>query len=82
MKNGGIPTVISVDLLTMPGLEGVKFIQGDIEDEAVKEQVSQALDYNKADLIISDAVPDFIGDKFIDHMKSCYLNKEIVLFCD
>ena len=30
----------------------------------------------------SDAVPDFIGDRFIDHMKAVYLNSLIIKFCE
>lgn len=39
------------------------------------------LDYNKADLVCSDAVPDFMGDRFIDHMRATQLNRDIVEFC-
>ena len=40
------------------------------------------MDFKKADLVCSDAVPLFIGDRFIDHMRSIYLNKFIIKFCD
>lgn len=72
---------MAIDLLEMVRLEGVKFIQGDIEKEDAQEAVSKALDYEKADFICSDAVPDFIGDRFIDHMKAVYLNQLIIDFC-
>lgn len=34
-----------------------------------------------ADVVVSDAVPDFVGEKFVDHMKACYLNKRVFDFC-
>ena len=44
--------------------------------------MSKALNFEKADLVCSDAVPDFIGDRFLDHMKAVYLNKMIIQFCE
>ena len=32
-------------------------------------------------MVCSDAVPDFVGDRFIDHMQAVNLNKMIVEFC-
>ena len=32
-------------------------------------------------MITSDAVPDFIGDKFIDHLEANSLNMEVIRFC-
>jgi 23S rRNA U2552 (ribose-2'-O)-methylase RlmE/FtsJ len=36
----------------------------------VQEEISKLLDYEKADIICSDAVPDFIGERFVDHMRA------------
>ena len=47
----------------------------------MQEKISEKLGYEKADLICSDAVPDFVGDRFIDHMQAVYLNKEVLKFC-
>ena len=40
------------------------------------------MDFNKADFVCSDAVPDFVGTRFVDHMKAVHLNNLIVDFCD
>ena len=40
------------------------------------------LDFTKADLVCSDAVPDFVGERFIDHMKAVDLNNMVVDFCE
>jgi 23S rRNA U2552 (ribose-2'-O)-methylase RlmE/FtsJ len=32
--------------------------------------------------VCSDAVPDFVGTRFVDHMKSVHLNNLIIDFCD
>ena len=80
-SNPGNETVVAVDLLAMDPVEGVHFIQGDINKDVVQEQVSKLMDYNKADLVCSDAVPDFVGTRFVDHMQAVNLNEEIVNFC-
>lgn len=66
----------------MQPVDGVHFIQGDIEDDKIQELISKKLDYNKADFVCSDAVPDFVGTRFVDHMQSVHLNNQIVDFCD
>jgi 23S rRNA (uridine2552-2'-O)-methyltransferase len=33
-------------------------------------------------MICSDAVPDFIGDKYVDHVESCSLNIDVIRFCE
>lgn len=63
-------------------IKGVKFVQGNIQNDEIQEKVSEYLDFNKADLVCSDAVPDFIGDRFIDHMQAVDLNKQIINFCE
>ena len=40
------------------------------------------LDFNKADIVCSDAVPDFVGERFIDHVRSVQLNQLVVAFCE
>jgi len=65
----------------MDNIDGVKFVQGDIEEVKTQETISKLLDYEKADLVCSDAVPDFVGDRFIDHMRAVYLNDLIIEFC-
>lgn len=67
--------MVAADLLEIIPLAGVKFVQGDISDEKTQEKVSEALDFHKADLVCSDAVPDFMGDRFVDHMRATTLNK-------
>lgn len=72
---------MAVDLLSMLPVDGVHFIQGNIEHPNTQEAISEKLDFEKADLVCSDAVPDFVGDRFIDHMNAVYLNKAILGFC-
>ena len=50
----------------MDGLAGVEFIQGDFTEEAVLQQLLDALDGKGADLVISDMAPNMSGMKAID----------------
>jgi 23S rRNA U2552 (ribose-2'-O)-methylase RlmE/FtsJ len=45
-------------------------VQGNISEEKTQEMISEMLDFHKADLVCSDAVPDFMGDRFTDHMRA------------
>lgn len=60
----------------------MKFVQGDIEKEEVQEKLSEMLDFNRADVVCSDAVPEFVGERFVDHMRAVELNYLITRFCE
>lgn len=70
-KNG---RVIAIDLLEMPGLPGVEFIQGDFSTDEGLKLVSAALgEKAKADLVLSDMAPNISGVGISDQAKSMYL---------
>lgn len=39
------------------------------------------MDFNKADLVCSDAAPEFVGERFVDHMRAIDLNYMVMGFC-
>jgi len=39
-------------------------------EKITQEKISKQLDFEKADVVCSDAVPDFMGDRFVDHMRA------------
>ena len=57
--------IVAVDLASMPPLEGVKFIQGDILDEQVIERI-EALTGGSVDLVLSDCSPKVTGQWDLD----------------
>ena len=65
--------VIALDVLEMPALPGVEFIQGDFGDEAVLEQLKSTLGGEKADLVMSDMAPNMMGIADVDHDRSMHL---------
>ncbi|OPX56184.1 23S rRNA (uridine2552-2'-O)-methyltransferase [Oceanospirillum multiglobuliferum] len=65
--------VIASDILPMDGLDGVTFIQGDFTDEAVYEEIIQALEGDQVDTVISDMAPNMSGVNTTDQYASMYL---------
>jgi len=67
---GGQGRVIALDVLEMPALPGVEFIQGDFTDEAVLGRLDAALGGQKVDLVMSDMAPNMMGIADVDHDRS------------
>lgn len=65
--------VIATDILPMDHVHNVDFIQGDFTDEAVFNQILEALGERKPDLIISDIAPNISGIASADQASSMYL---------
>jgi 23S rRNA (uridine2552-2'-O)-methyltransferase len=77
---GGKCRVIALDLLEMPSLPGVEFIQGDFSDEAVLASLQATLSGNKVDLVMSDLAPNMMGIADVDHDRSMHLVDLVVDF--
>ncbi|MFN3302453.1 MAG: RlmE family RNA methyltransferase [Roseateles sp.] len=54
-------TIIALDLLDFEPIEGVQFIQGDFQEEAVLAQLEQALAGRPVDVVVSDMAPNLSG---------------------
>ena len=65
--------VIALDVLEMPALPGVEFIQGDFTEESVLEQLNASLGGQKVDLVMSDMAPNMMGIADVDHDRSMAL---------
>jgi 23S rRNA (uridine2552-2'-O)-methyltransferase len=62
-----------MDILEMPAIPGVEFIQGDFNDDAVLSQLLERLAPDKADLVMSDIAPNMMGIADVDHDRSMQL---------
>ncbi len=65
--------VIATDILKMDSLENVDFILGDFTEQAVFDQILDALGERKPDLVISDMAPNLSGIDSADQASSIYL---------
>jgi 23S rRNA (uridine2552-2'-O)-methyltransferase len=66
-------TIIALDLLDFEPIEGVQFIQGDFQEEAVLAQLEQALAGKSVDLVVSDMAPNLSGIESSDAARICGL---------
>jgi 23S rRNA (uridine2552-2'-O)-methyltransferase len=59
-------TIIALDLLDFEPIEGVQFIQGDFREEAVAQQLHDALGGKPVDVVVSDMAPNLSGIEVTD----------------
>jgi 23S rRNA (uridine2552-2'-O)-methyltransferase len=65
--------VIASDILTMDGLAGVEFIEGDFTEDAVFEQILAAVGGSPVDVVVSDMAPNMSGMAAVDQPGSMHL---------
>jgi 23S rRNA (uridine2552-2'-O)-methyltransferase len=65
--------VIASDILSMDSLADVEFIQGDFTEQAVFDQILDALGGSGVDLVLSDMAPNISGVDAADQAASIYL---------
>jgi 23S rRNA (uridine2552-2'-O)-methyltransferase len=65
--------VIALDVLDMPAIPGVEFIQGDFNDESVLGRLNALLGGARVDLVMSDMAPNMMGIADVDHDRSMQL---------
>ncbi|HEY5718090.1 MAG TPA: 23S rRNA (uridine(2552)-2'-O)-methyltransferase RlmE [Motiliproteus sp.] len=65
--------VIASDILPMDAMAGVTFIQGDFTEDAVYEQILDAIGGRPVDLVISDMAPNMSGMSAIDQPRAMHL---------
>jgi len=72
-KLNGNGVIIASDILPMDNIADVTFIQGDFTEDAVFEQIMEAVDGRPVDLVISDMAPNMSGMSSIDQPGAMYL---------
>jgi 23S rRNA (uridine2552-2'-O)-methyltransferase len=65
--------VIATDILPMPELAGVQFVQGDFTDAQVFERLLGLLPERQVDVVLSDMAPNLSGVDVIDQPRSMHL---------
>ena len=74
-KVGPKGRVIATDILEMPGITGVEFVQGDFREEEVFNRILALVPQGAVDVVLSDMAPNMSGMDVIDHAKSAYLGE-------
>ncbi|MES2958582.1 MAG: RlmE family RNA methyltransferase [Pseudomonadota bacterium] len=66
-------TIIALDLLAVEPIEGVQFILGDFNDQAVLAELEVALAGRPVDLVLSDMAPNLSGIASSDSARIAHL---------
>ena len=73
-------TIIALDLLDFEPIEGVAFLQGDFRDDAVLQQLKDAVAGRPVDLVVSDMAPNLSGIASSDSARIAHLVELAVEF--
>lgn len=71
IQSGG--RLFALDILDMPPLDGVDFIQGDFREETVLHQFEASLGGRAVDLVLSDMAPNMSGVQVTDQARVMHL---------
>lgn len=74
-------SIIALDLLDFEPIEGVQFIKGDFREEAVANQLVEALGGRVVDVVLSDMAPNLSGIDATDAARIAHLVELAVEFC-
>lgn len=72
--------VIGLDILEMPSIAGVDFIQGDFREDTALAALEKSLNNRQVDLVISDIAPNITGVKEVDQPSAAYLTELALAF--
>ena len=70
---GGSGRVVATDILSMPELPGVEFVQGDFREPEIFDRILGLLPGRQVDVLLSDMAPNLSGVDVIDQPRSMYL---------
>ena len=70
---GGRGRVVATDILPMPGLTGVEFVQGDFREPEVFDRLLHLLPERQVDVLLSDMAPNLSGVDAIDQPRTMHL---------
>ena len=65
--------VIASDILPIELIDGVDFLQGDLTEQSVYDDLLVMTDGAKVDVVLSDMAPNMSGQLSVDQPKSMYL---------
>lgn len=74
--------VFALDILDMPPLAGVEFLQGDFREDTVLAQLEAALRDQAVDLVLSDMAPNKSGVDAVDQPRAMHLAELAMDFAD
>jgi len=76
----GTGRVVALDILEMPPIAGVEFIEGDFREDDVLKKLENSLNNQPVDLVICDMAPNISGVKQADQASAAYLTELALAF--
>jgi 23S rRNA (uridine2552-2'-O)-methyltransferase len=70
---GGDGRIVALDILPMPSVGGVTFLQGDFREDAVLRELERELGDAPVDLVLSDMAPNMTGVGSVDQARAMEL---------
>ena len=70
---GGDGRIVALDILPMPSVGGVTFLQGDFREDATLAALERELGGAAADLVLSDMAPNMSGVHSVDQARAMEL---------
>ena len=80
-KMQGNGYIVGLDLLEMQPLDGVELIQGDFREDEVLQELMNALEGKRADLVMSDMAPNISGMQAVDQPRAMHLAELALDLC-
>jgi len=74
--------VLALDILPMPSLAGVEFVQGDFREAETLAQLQALLNGQAVDLVLSDMAPNKSGINAVDQPRMMHLAELALEFAD
>lgn len=74
--------VVAMDILPMPPLAGVEFVEGDFREDAVLAELEALLAGQPVDLVLSDMAPNKSGMDAVDQPRAMHLAELALDFAD
>ena len=74
--------VIAIDLLPMPAIANVNFMQGDFTNDEVKRTLQKKLEGYTLQLVLSDMAPNMSGLRAVDDARAMNLCESVAQFAD
>ena len=74
-------TIVACDLLAMPPIANVNFIQGDFTESETQNAILNAMQH-RIEIIISDMSPNKTGMKKVDQWQSSALSETLLYFAE
>ena len=70
---GGKARIVTMDLLPMPSIPEMAFIQGDFREAVVFDSIMAEVGDRSVDVVLSDMAPNTAGNSAIDQPRMIYL---------